>query len=242
MNSKISVPDHEWWWGGAVADGEHSAARPTAPSPQPCHVERPDRRRQRRREPVGAAARLEPGPLRVVRTSLRVRVRRPGKSGGRRRRTSSSGRTATGWRPPSGRRLAGSFRPRAGRPTSGCSPLRSTTPGSRCPIDPPSRRCSRYARGLLDAGFPPGVLMIDDQWSVDYGNWTFDRARFPDPAEMCRELARPRLPGDALAGAVRQPGRRELPIPGAAGLADHRDRTASRPYAAGGTATARCST
>ncbi len=24
MNSKISVPDHEWWWGGAVADGEHS--------------------------------------------------------------------------------------------------------------------------------------------------------------------------------------------------------------------------
>jgi alpha-glucosidase (family GH31 glycosyl hydrolase) len=30
--------------------------------------------------------------------------------------------------------------------------------------------------------------MIDDRWSVDYGNWTFDRTRFPSPAEMTEQL------------------------------------------------------
>lgn len=45
-----------------------------------------------------------------------------------------------------------------------------------------------YVRGLLDAGMPPGVVMIDDMWSSDYGNWTFDPARFPDPAAMAAAL------------------------------------------------------
>ena len=45
-----------------------------------------------------------------------------------------------------------------------------------------------YVRGLLDAGFPPGVVMIDDRWSVDYGTWRFDGVAFPDPAAMVREL------------------------------------------------------
>ena len=30
--------------------------------------------------------------------------------------------------------------------------------------------------------------MIDDRWSYDYGNWTFDGTRFPDPAAMTAEL------------------------------------------------------
>ncbi|ASK65912.1 hypothetical protein CFK39_08805 [Brachybacterium avium] len=45
-----------------------------------------------------------------------------------------------------------------------------------------------YVRRLLDAGMPPGVVMIDDMWSADYGNWTFDAARFPDPAKLARTL------------------------------------------------------
>ncbi|WP_218192332.1 glycoside hydrolase family 31 protein [Brachybacterium vulturis] len=45
-----------------------------------------------------------------------------------------------------------------------------------------------YVRRLLDAGLPPGVVMIDDMWSADYGNWTFDAARFPDPAHLARTL------------------------------------------------------
>lgn len=45
-----------------------------------------------------------------------------------------------------------------------------------------------YVRRLLDAGLPPGVVMIDDMWSADYGNWTFDPSRFPDPAAMAHTL------------------------------------------------------
>lgn len=45
-----------------------------------------------------------------------------------------------------------------------------------------------YVRRLLDAGLPPGVVMIDDMWSTDYGTWSFDAARFPDPAQMASTL------------------------------------------------------
>ena len=45
-----------------------------------------------------------------------------------------------------------------------------------------------YARGLLAAGLPPGVLMIDDRWSPAYGTWTFDPISFPRPAEMVGQL------------------------------------------------------
>lgn len=48
----------------------------------------------------------------------------------------------------------------------------------------------RYAQAVLDHGFPPGVLMIDDRWHEDYGTWTFHSGRFPDPAAMLAELHR----------------------------------------------------
>lgn len=56
------------------------------------------------------------------------------------------------------------------------------------PYHPTQDAVLDYAQGVLDGGFPPGVIMIDDRWSVDYGNWTFDRTRFPHPAEMTRRL------------------------------------------------------
>ncbi|MEI6078544.1 MAG: glycoside hydrolase family 31 protein, partial [Verrucomicrobiota bacterium] len=46
----------------------------------------------------------------------------------------------------------------------------------------------KYAHGILDHGFPPGVLMIDDTWQEDYGRWNFDAARFPNPKQMMDEL------------------------------------------------------
>ena len=49
------------------------------------------------------------------------------------------------------------------------------------PYHPTQEAVLDYARGALEAGFPPGLIMIDDRWSVDYGNWTFDRTRFPRP-------------------------------------------------------------
>lgn len=47
-----------------------------------------------------------------------------------------------------------------------------------------------YARDIIDNGFPPGVLMIDDNWQEDYGIWDFSSERFTDPKGMVEELQR----------------------------------------------------
>lgn len=46
----------------------------------------------------------------------------------------------------------------------------------------------KYARGIVDNGFPPGVIMIDDTWQEDYGLWQFHPGRFPNPKEMVDKL------------------------------------------------------
>ncbi|HSP53611.1 MAG TPA: glycoside hydrolase family 31 protein [Cryobacterium sp.] len=56
------------------------------------------------------------------------------------------------------------------------------------PYAPTQQGVLDYVRGILDAGFPPGPVMIDDTWSPGYGTWTFDPVRFPDPGEMTRQL------------------------------------------------------
>ena len=38
------------------------------------------------------------------------------------------------------------------------------------------------ARAIIDNGYPPGVLMIDDNWQEDYGTWEFSPRRFKDAA------------------------------------------------------------
>lgn len=46
----------------------------------------------------------------------------------------------------------------------------------------------QYANDILSSGFPPGVLMIDDNWQEDYGKWHFHPGRFPNPVEMMDSL------------------------------------------------------
>jgi len=46
----------------------------------------------------------------------------------------------------------------------------------------------KYARDIIDNGYPPGVLMIDDNWQEDYGTWKFSPRRFQDPKGMIQEL------------------------------------------------------
>jgi alpha-glucosidase (family GH31 glycosyl hydrolase) len=46
----------------------------------------------------------------------------------------------------------------------------------------------KYAHDIIDNGFPPGVLMIDDNWQEDYGKWNFHPGRFPNPKAMMDEL------------------------------------------------------
>lgn len=45
-----------------------------------------------------------------------------------------------------------------------------------------------YAHAIVDHGFKPGILIIDEGWHNPYGDWTFDRAKFPDPRAMVDEL------------------------------------------------------
>lgn len=45
-----------------------------------------------------------------------------------------------------------------------------------------------YARSIVDNGFKPGIIIIDDTWQKDYGVWEFNPAYFPDPKSMIKEL------------------------------------------------------
>lgn len=45
-----------------------------------------------------------------------------------------------------------------------------------------------YAQAIIDNGFTPGILMIDDNWQRYYGNFDFKAERFPDPAAMTDRL------------------------------------------------------
>lgn len=45
-----------------------------------------------------------------------------------------------------------------------------------------------YAKTLKDAGLPAGVLMIDEGWAPDYGDYEFCARKFSDPKKMVDEL------------------------------------------------------
>jgi len=45
-----------------------------------------------------------------------------------------------------------------------------------------------YAREIRDHEFPCSVVEIDDKWEKNYGDFTFDPERFPDPKELVDEI------------------------------------------------------
>lgn len=45
-----------------------------------------------------------------------------------------------------------------------------------------------YAEEIVKNGMPPGILMIDEGWSNDYGIYDFSAERFPDPCAMVDRL------------------------------------------------------
>jgi len=45
-----------------------------------------------------------------------------------------------------------------------------------------------YAEAIIENGYPPGVLMIDDNWQEDYGTWKFSPRRFNDPKGLIDRL------------------------------------------------------
>ncbi len=45
-----------------------------------------------------------------------------------------------------------------------------------------------YAQAIHENGYPSGVLMIDDNWQEDYGDWEFSARRFDNPKAMMEQL------------------------------------------------------
>ena len=45
-----------------------------------------------------------------------------------------------------------------------------------------------YAHSIIDSGIEPGVLMIDEGWAPDYGDYDFCARKFPNPKETIDEL------------------------------------------------------
>lgn len=45
-----------------------------------------------------------------------------------------------------------------------------------------------YAKSLSRGGASRGVIIIDDGWMNDYGDWTFNAEKFPDPAKTIKSL------------------------------------------------------
>ena len=54
--------------------------------------------------------------------------------------------------------------------------------------DPTQKGVLEYAHAIVDNGFDPGILMIDEGWHTRYGQWKFDFHKFPDPKAMIDEL------------------------------------------------------
>ena len=54
--------------------------------------------------------------------------------------------------------------------------------------DPTEERVLSYAHAIVDHGYTPGILIIDEGWHLPYGDWRFDPVKFPHPKEMIREL------------------------------------------------------
>lgn len=46
----------------------------------------------------------------------------------------------------------------------------------------------KYAEAIIDNGYPPGILMIDDNWAPYYGKFEFRKDRFPNAKEMIAKL------------------------------------------------------
>lgn len=54
--------------------------------------------------------------------------------------------------------------------------------------NPNQKEVLKYAEDVLKQGLPPGVLMVDDNWSNYYGEFDFNKRRFPDAQQTFSTL------------------------------------------------------
>lgn len=183
---ELTLEAGERWWGGTAGDG---LLMPFGPRPFVRDLGRPERFGS-----ADAAPSNQGSPLLVSTRGRVIWSERPFAFAFEDGLLRVSGRDVLVCR--GGDTLREAYRSATRRffPPSGRAPARQLFAGPQyntwieLPYAPTQEAVLRFAAGLLAAGMPPGVLMIDDSWSPGYGTWRFDRARFPDPATMNRQL------------------------------------------------------
>lgn len=66
------------------------------------------------------------------------------------------------------------------------SPIYSTWAQYKTAVD--QEKVLQYARDIIRNKFPIGIIEIDDKWEVHYGDFEFDKSKFPNPSKMVQEL------------------------------------------------------
>lgn len=54
--------------------------------------------------------------------------------------------------------------------------------------EPTEEGVLRYAKEIIENGFLPGILIIDEGWQKEYGLWEFEPQKFPHPKVMIHKL------------------------------------------------------
>ncbi len=183
---QLAVPllSGEKWWGGRVVDGAAMPYGATRAIARSLHAIDPE---SNQIQPllVSSAGRYvwNEGPFAFAFADGKLRLSQ----------ASADFTVATG-----GKTLADAFRAaaRAHFPPTGRmpAPLLFTAPQYNTWIEllyeQRQERVLKYAHDLVAAGYPPGVLMIDDNWQEAYGTWEFSARRFSDSKAMMAELHR----------------------------------------------------
>ncbi len=186
---ELLVEDGERWWGGAAEDGRHM---PFGVRSFTRDLAVPRGHGTDAAEPSGQS-----GPLLLSTHGRVVWSERPFTFAfDDDRRLTVTGSDVLVLR--AGSSLREAFLAASGRffPASGRTPALELVTGPQynswieLPHRPTQESVLRYVRSLLDAGMPPGVVIVDDSWAPDHGTWRFDGERFPDPAGMVEQLHR----------------------------------------------------
>ena len=51
-----------------------------------------------------------------------------------------------------------------------------------------SEKLERYAGSIIESGMDPGIMIVDDGWMRDYGDWRFDESKIADPEGLMKHL------------------------------------------------------
>lgn len=180
-NLELKVAADEFWWGGLSVHG------PRMPYTASTHLAH---------SLYGDDGTNQAQPLLLSNRGRFVWSERPFRyafAGGTLRITEASGKLEHG---TAGRSLREAFREVARRffPADGRmpDPIMFSHPQYNTWIeliyDQNQHDILKYARGIKAQNYPPGVLMIDDNWQENYGNWQFSARRFANPKAMMSEL------------------------------------------------------